>query len=84
MIIDVHTHYFPEKYLDLVEREGSAYGVELTRDAEGERELRLQAAVAPRGEVPPQLLWRETTGQLELADQAVAPAGIDTPALLVT
>jgi len=49
MIIDVHTHYFPEKYLDLVEREGSAYGVELTRDAggEGERELRLQGLLHP-------------------------------------
>lgn len=47
MIVDVHTHYFPEEYLDLVEREGSRYGVELTRNREGERELRLQGALHP-------------------------------------
>ena len=49
-----------------------------------DRDLRLHAAVAPRGEMPPDLLWRETTGQLDLADRAVAPAGPGAPALLVS
>ena len=48
------------------------------------RDLRLHAAVAPRGEGEPQLEWRETTGQLDLADPAVAPAGNDAPVLLVS
>ncbi|MFQ5691666.1 MAG: amidohydrolase family protein [Nitrospinota bacterium] len=47
MVVDVHTHYFPEPYLDLVEREGSRYGVELTRNEAGERELRLNGALHP-------------------------------------
>ncbi len=47
MIVDVHTHYFPERYLDLVEKEGSRYGVELTRNDQGERELRIQGLLHP-------------------------------------
>ena len=47
MIIDVHTHYFPGPYLELVEKEGGRYGVELSTNNEGERELRIQGALHP-------------------------------------
>ncbi len=47
MIIDVHTHFFPEAYLDLIEREGGRYGVELTWNRDGDRELRLQGILHP-------------------------------------
>ena len=47
MIIDIHTHFFPDAYLDLIEREGDRYGVELTWNQDGDRELRLQGILHP-------------------------------------
>ena len=47
------------------------------------RELRLRAAIAPRGEEAPTLSWREATGQLDLGSREVAPAGDTAPTLLV-
>lgn len=47
MIIDIHTHFFPDPYLDLIQSEGGRYGVELTINQDGVRELRIQGVLHP-------------------------------------
>ena len=47
MIVDIHTHFFPDPYLDLIQSEGGRYGVELTTNQDGVRELRIRGVLHP-------------------------------------